>query len=490
MKFGYGFGLNQPRSAIAPKPTLPVVSASPNLVYGTTRMMSGYTGAALRVRRASDNAEQDIGFASTGDIDTAALAAFRGASELFVTTWYDQSGNGYNATQTTAANQPRIRSENFWRGSACVLFDGFAATSGGTQILKSLNFPAGLSVDRRAHTALLGQCSRATNSNALVEHGTTTSRILIYNDTPDLVIHFGTGATPQQVIPAVTVINRASPCIVGTRGSGTGFDIYADERTHNAAAAPTGTVSGGFIGGSATGAWFNGRFEVFCYVTYPASLSNTDRDTVREAMRQMHPVLRTSDLTNHLVIEGDSISEGTSDTYLFNTARYIYRDLPKSIAMTNLAVHGTNASTIYSNRTSKVGAAYRSGVNNILLAAPGCNDINQSVTGANLWANSVLPLVQYAQTTGYARVILGTVIPRSGFTTAQENERLAYNTLVRNNAATYNYTVADYCALPEFDVQADASNTEFYYTDGIHPVSAGYAKMAALARPLVEALLV
>ena len=64
-------------------------------------------GSAIRVRRSSDNAEQNIGF-SGGNLDTAALSAFCGSSNGFVTTWYDQSGNGNNATQTTAVEQPQI----------------------------------------------------------------------------------------------------------------------------------------------------------------------------------------------------------------------------------------------------------------------------------------------------------------------------------------------------------------------------------------------
>lgn len=61
----------------------------------------------FRVRRSSDSAEQDIGF-SGGLVDTAALLSFTGAGDGFVTTWYDQSGNGYHATQTVAAEQYRI----------------------------------------------------------------------------------------------------------------------------------------------------------------------------------------------------------------------------------------------------------------------------------------------------------------------------------------------------------------------------------------------
>jgi len=63
---------------------------------------------ACRVRRSSDNAELNIGFTASGDLDTAALLAFVGSGNGFVTTWYDQSGNGRNATQTDPTFQPQI----------------------------------------------------------------------------------------------------------------------------------------------------------------------------------------------------------------------------------------------------------------------------------------------------------------------------------------------------------------------------------------------
>jgi hypothetical protein len=76
--------------------------------YSLRKLDKDYTGSAIRVRRSNDNSEQDIGFTSSGDLDTASLKTFVGANSGFVTTWYDQSGNARNATQTTAANQPRI----------------------------------------------------------------------------------------------------------------------------------------------------------------------------------------------------------------------------------------------------------------------------------------------------------------------------------------------------------------------------------------------
>ena len=75
--------------------------------YSVRKLRGAYTGSAIRVRRSSDNTEQDIGF-SSGNLDTTSLTTFCSGTNGFVTTWYDQSGNANNATQTTAANQPQI----------------------------------------------------------------------------------------------------------------------------------------------------------------------------------------------------------------------------------------------------------------------------------------------------------------------------------------------------------------------------------------------
>ena len=67
-----------------------------------------YTGDAINVRRASDNAVQDIGFDANGDLDTSALATFCAGTDGYVVRWYDQSGNGNDAVQATTSAQPQI----------------------------------------------------------------------------------------------------------------------------------------------------------------------------------------------------------------------------------------------------------------------------------------------------------------------------------------------------------------------------------------------
>ena len=75
--------------------------------YSLRQLSSTYSGNAIKVRRSSDNAEQDIAFVNN-ELDTASLETFAGSGDAFVTTWYDQSGSGNDATQTTASDQPKI----------------------------------------------------------------------------------------------------------------------------------------------------------------------------------------------------------------------------------------------------------------------------------------------------------------------------------------------------------------------------------------------
>lgn len=87
-------------------PYLDSLSPAPRAVFSLRKLISTASNC-LRVRRSSDSTEMDIGFAGRL-IDTTTLLSFVGAGSGFVVTWYDQTGNGEDATQATAANQPRI----------------------------------------------------------------------------------------------------------------------------------------------------------------------------------------------------------------------------------------------------------------------------------------------------------------------------------------------------------------------------------------------
>ena len=100
--------------------------------YSLRLLDSSYVGSAIRVRRSSDNAEQDIGFNVFGELDTVSLLAFAGTGSAYVKVWYCQSGNSNDATQTDTARQPQIVSS------------GVVEVENGKPILVSLGGSTGL----------------------------------------------------------------------------------------------------------------------------------------------------------------------------------------------------------------------------------------------------------------------------------------------------------------------------------------------------------
>ena len=97
--------------------------------YSLRLLDSTYTGSAIRVRRSSDNTEQDINFNVFGELDTVSLTAFAGTGDAFVKFFYDQSGNSNDATQTATTKQPQIVLSGAVivdNGKPAMLFDGSA----------------------------------------------------------------------------------------------------------------------------------------------------------------------------------------------------------------------------------------------------------------------------------------------------------------------------------------------------------------------------
>jgi hypothetical protein len=135
-------------TGITPPPAL-LLDTYPNakVAYSLRKLRTAYTGAAIRVRRSSDNAEQDINFVG-GDLDTSSLLTFCGAGNGFITTWYDQSTNANNANQPTLlTSQAQIVSagtvitdpitnkiSTIWTNDAYSITTSFAPVQQNTQI--------------------------------------------------------------------------------------------------------------------------------------------------------------------------------------------------------------------------------------------------------------------------------------------------------------------------------------------------------------------
>ena len=144
--------------------------------YSVTRKLrSAYSGSAIRVRRSSDNAEQDIGFVDN-ILDTASLLTFVGANDGFVTTIYDQQASN-NRTQGTATFQPKIVTSGgleTLNGKPCAKFDGVNDYMQSVRLLNNANFTS----------AMIGATYDLSNSSGINLSQSvspiTTERLLFY----------------------------------------------------------------------------------------------------------------------------------------------------------------------------------------------------------------------------------------------------------------------------------------------------------------------
>lgn len=214
MFVGIGVGVGRQRVSGGAFVGLLDLYPSASVAYSLRKLSSTYTGNAIRVRRASDNTEQNIGFDALGNLDTTALTAFCSGTNGFVTTWYDQSGNGNNAVQTTASSQPQIISS----GSVITRYGKPTITYDGSNDFMLLTSARLLNSDFSAY--YLQATGQGTGFGTLGDSGSnyrltgvtiTSNPDLTEIETSSGQTQFGVGLTERT--DGLVVFNRASNAV-------------------------------------------------------------------------------------------------------------------------------------------------------------------------------------------------------------------------------------------------------------------------------------
>ena len=178
--------------------------------YSLRLLRTAYTGNAIRVRRSSDNAEQNIGFVSNV-LDTASLLTFCGVGNGFVTTWYDQSGNANNGVQTTAFNQPQIVSSG-----------AMVTTNGKNSILfnstKLMLLGSSITVGASSYTSFVGK--RPASGDKLIglsRWNTNGHSMYLWSDNK----YYFLGKTNSYLASSATDTTTAQLLLTGQNSAGT-----------------------------------------------------------------------------------------------------------------------------------------------------------------------------------------------------------------------------------------------------------------------------
>lgn len=243
--------------------------AGATFAVSTRKLRSAYAGYAIRVRRSSDNTEQDIGF-SGDDLDVTSMLSFVGANNGFVVCMYDQvSGSTNKAYQSSATIQPQIVAAgvviNVINGKPCLKFDGtndyFELTnSGGTGLLASnfiINSAWTLYTASRAN--VIPVTSTIYNSSAVFASGLGGNSYMgtYYNTTSWLSAYIWDGGSKQANNTVATGVNyvteaRLQSSVLYCKNTGVPFTSIASSNVQNLSTVPRigygGTSLDGWVG--------------------------------------------------------------------------------------------------------------------------------------------------------------------------------------------------------------------------------------------------
>lgn len=259
-----------------------------------------YAGALIRVRRSSDNSEQDVYPTANGDLDTATLKTFvgtGGSDDGFVVTWYDQSGNSNNATQSTAVSQPLIMDNgviNRLSGKPTIVFDGSNDVLAFTRLdfSSATAFVVVRRVGSSAYQAIFTVQKSSSNLNQF--------EIALNNDGNYGPIIVGAEGNSTSYGKGGSLLVGSNRIITGIwLGGGTNGAVYYNAYDNNAAvslsnsanvgAATAGisSIIGASISAGSVASYFNGWISEL--IIYPSDKSS-DRSAINTAINTYYSI--------------------------------------------------------------------------------------------------------------------------------------------------------------------------------------------------------
>ena len=448
--------------------------ALPLYAYADRKLTASYAGPGVRVLRVSDSAELDIGFDVGGLLDAAALDSFLGAELGRVVTYYDQTGNGFHAVQTTPADRPYV---------ANLLGVGPRVVSrAGNMVV-----PAGVSGTRRlSHMFAVSSAYSSNLSSGIMQFGssaTSTNNCILFTASAQLSgyrLVNGVGANT-----AFKTQNR--DVLVEASSSATGVYLAQNEESTTAAAAADIALTGGFVGGAPVlGATFNGEQYMRSCIQYGRILSVGERAALRAALYSSFGI--ASAPANRVIWEGDSITaaEGVQTTAYNGFVKQAIPTLP-ALDHYSTALGGDQLQNEIPNYANEVGALLTQYGSGIVFLFLGTNDLTLgSRTSAQIYADLQTMCGSIRANSG--EVIVTTLLPNNAWNGTQQTTRNDFNTLVRTNWASFADGLADFAADATMGPQAAAANTALY-PDGLHPSPLGHSYLAPIAAAAVQALL-
>ena len=466
----------QPVSSAA----LPGDLVATQALYGMRRMRVAYAGPCFNVNVFGATGI-DVGFLSDGSCDFATYDAFMASNPTArVSTWYDQSGNAYHATNAGAAGaadtRPTVAASARIGNTRSMVFDCIQTTD----VTKILTLPAALALQLKYTAAsCLFRVAANIQDTRVFTLGSGAKYIAVRtpvsSDPRAFWSNSGSGVYVSQGGFAQT------PQLVQWTAIGTtsAFDVSLGATHFTTASISNNSVTGGFIGTDVGNGQTYGIELASLVVAGGVStpVPATTMAALAIAQHQLYGV--PQQVRGTLLIDGDSISQGIGSVLHQNRPRKTERQLRRPINVYTRARSGFRMDQQLADLLPQLPNLYDPAGPNWVSLLAGTNDIGQGTvtTGAAL-LSVFARYAAVARSSGF-RVAVGTVLPAAGWTVAQQQVAADYNTALRNSPTLYDALV-DYAGDPILGNFAYSGNPMYYYQSGIHPNDTGYDYMAQI----------
>ena len=429
--------------------------------YSFYRLKSGYTGPVATVCATNAPSTPTTTVVVTTDAQgkpdlTAAKSAF--GDTFHIWKWHDQCGLSPDLVYSVASKRQEING----------LFPAYPI---GTfnEVGQSSDLTAGPTLQRQAVSFLevTGGAMQGANANATFSFGNTSDLAVSMSILSEVT---GRGALTNTFHRGARYHSFA-PSVVSVVSSATATKLRADDWRETLGPSTAATMVGLRQGAG----WYasDGK-TTYASLVYSAALSDADEAAAWSALKTIFGVPTRAAM---ILADGDSIQRGQGSTRNLNKWAHIAPVLGQDVSVVNAAVPGA----IQQARSLAYFQARRiAGLNQVWGQNWGSNDFAAGRTAATIFGSDntsgTRANIVNAKSAGF-KVVIETVIRRTNLTAAQDAERVAFNQMIRDNAAALGYRVVDY------------GETVYPTTDGTHPTNAGYEQMAAVALSVYQAAL-
>jgi hypothetical protein len=170
--------------------------------YSTRKLSSTYNGPALKLRETITNVEGTVAFDTNNEVSMSSiititnqgtspwiigtsisLSTFAGSSTVYVTTWYDQSGNGKHLSNGTSSSQPIFVTSG--------TMETVLGSGTGSVAKPAIRFSAGSSTFLSRSTPVIDISSSGNSGTIAVSKFDVNAQQMIYSDSTSTNSRYG-----------------------------------------------------------------------------------------------------------------------------------------------------------------------------------------------------------------------------------------------------------------------------------------------------------